>query len=118
MHETLQTLTDVPTFTWSVILLMTASICWFLKSAIGSGRLAILFSPLLVFGALLSTYVFNWASIVFNADKDTNSVIAAAIGIFVALVLAIGFYWVWSLISEARVRAKKVPHAISDPSAR
>ncbi|MGQ0455586.1 MAG: hypothetical protein ACT4OU_00850 [Hyphomicrobium sp.] len=118
MWDAFQELTNVSTFTWAALLLMTGSICWFLKEIVGAPGLAMLFAPFIMLGGLLSTHLFSDASILLSPDKNTNATSTAAIGIFGALIAMIVVYCVWARISEARVKARKVPDALSDPSAR
>ncbi len=114
MLDALDMMTSVPTFTWVVTALMCGSICWFLQSVVESTGLAIAFAPAVIFGALLSTFLVNENHILLSSDKDSHAVAAAAIGILGALIVMLVAHYVLARVSDARVKAKKVPHALPE----
>lgn len=117
MLDAFHMMTSVPTFTWVVIALMCGSICWFLQSVVESTGLAIAFAPAVIFGALLSTFIVREKHILLSSDKDSHAVAAAAIGIFCALVVMLIAHYVLARVSDARIRAIKVPQALPEPEA-
>jgi hypothetical protein len=84
--EALQKLGDVNTFTVVVVIGLVAIANWLIKLLTDSTGFAILFTPAMIFGALAANYLFFEYYITPTQDKNSNIVIASAMGVLAAMV--------------------------------
>ncbi len=85
------TIVEVNDVALCVIAALVGSIVWFLKSVVGSTGHAILFTPVLVAGALVSNYLITANGVNIGPNKDTQVAIALAIGVLLSLL---GLLWI------------------------
>lgn len=107
MSELLWSFENLNAFTIWMTAAMVGGIVWFIKEVIGSATYAIIFAPFLVFGALVSNYFFVGGSIVLSGDRDTQTVSALAIGMFVTLLLLLGVSSVFVAVSNHFARKSR-----------
>lgn len=83
---------------------------WLIREIMDSFTFAALTAPVLLVGALFTNYVFSAYFITPVNDKDTNVVIASAVGVVTALILVLLGIWFSVLMSERRSkRARPLP---------
>jgi hypothetical protein len=73
---------------------------WLIREIMDSFMFAALTAPVLLVGALFANYIFGTYFIAPVNDKDTNVVIASAVGVVVALMLVLTAIWISVLMSE------------------
>ena len=84
--EALQKLGDVNTFTAVVVIGLVALANWLIKLLTDSTGFAILFTPAMIVGALAVNYLFVEFYITPTPDKNSNVVIASAMGVLAAML--------------------------------
>ncbi len=84
--EALQKLGDVNTFTVVVVIGLVALANWLIKLLTDSTGFAILFTPAMIIGALAANYVFFEYYLTPTQDKNSNIVIASALGVLAAMI--------------------------------
>lgn len=84
--EALQKLGDVNTFTIVVVIGLVAIANWLIKLLTDSTGFAILFTPAMIFGALAVNYLFFEYYVTPTQDKNSNIVVASALGVLAAMV--------------------------------
>lgn len=84
--EALQKLGDVSTFTVVVVIGLVAIANWLIKLLTDSTGIAILFTPAMIFGALAANYLFFEYYVTPTGDKNSNIVIASALGVLTAML--------------------------------
>ncbi len=82
----LQKIGDVNTFTVVVVIGLVALANWLIKLLTDSTGFAILFTPAMIIGALAANYLFVEYYIAPTPDKNSNVVIASAMGVLAAMV--------------------------------
>ncbi len=102
MLETLWKMTLLDEYTTIVIVCMVVSAYSIIRTMTYSTALAILYTPVLAFGALAGNYLFRYYY--FNAvhDKDSNVVAASATGVMAALLLMLIATRIAMYIAERR----------------
>lgn len=108
MQDTLIQMTHVDDYTLTVILVLAAIVFGLIRTLVDSFSLAVIFAPMLVLGGLAANYLFRVFYISATPDKDSEVVIASAVGILVALVLLLMATWLSAVMSERRSRNKRV----------
>jgi uncharacterized membrane protein len=83
--EALQKLGDVNTFTVIVVIGLVAIANWLIKLLTDSTGFAILFTPAMIFGSLAANYLFVEYYVTPTQDKNSNIVIASALGVLAAM---------------------------------
>lgn len=81
---------------------------WLMREMTGSTALASIAAPLLLVGALAGNYLFRANFVVATHDKDTNVVVASAVGVLVALVMLLIAIWIMVMMSERRARNREL----------
>lgn len=84
--EALQKLGDVNTFTVVVVIGLVAIANWLIKLLTDSTGFAILFTPAMIIGALAANYLFVEYYVMPTQDKNSNVVIASALGVLIAMI--------------------------------
>ena len=84
--EAVQKLGDVNTFTVVVVIGLVAIANWLIKLLTDSTGFAILFTPAMIVGALAVNYLFVEFYITPTPDKNSNVVIASAMGVLAAML--------------------------------
>ncbi len=79
-----------------------------IREIVHSTTLAVVSAPVLLIGGLAANYLFHHNFVVATHDKDTNVVIASAVGVLTALVLLLLSIWISVLMSEHRTNSKKL----------
>ncbi len=87
MLETLWKMTLLDQYTTIVIVCMVVSAYSIIRAMTHSTALAILYTPVLAFGALAGNYLFRISFYNVVRDKDSNVVAASATGVMAALFL-------------------------------
>jgi hypothetical protein len=90
----------VDDFTFFVAVTFVAIAFWLIREMVDSLPLALLCSPFLLAGALAANYLFRINFVTALQDKDSNVVVASAIGVICALVLLMISIWISVLMSE------------------
>ena len=86
IFEALQKLGDVNTFTVVVVIGLVAIANWLIKLLTDSTGFAILFTPAMIIGALAANYLFVEYYVMPTQDKNSNVVIASALGVLIAMI--------------------------------
>jgi len=103
----MQNLTHTDEYVFVVVFGLAAVVLSLISSMLQSYTLAVLYAPILVIGGLAANYLFRVFFITTTHDKDSQVVIASAVGILVAMVLLLLATWLSSLMSERRSRKRK-----------
>lgn len=112
MHDILWKMTQVDQYTITVVLALVAVVFSLIRVMFDSFTLAVVFTPILLFGGLAANYLFRVYYISATTDKDTEVVIASAVGILAAMVLMMIAVWMSILMSDYRWRHRK-PEALA-----
>jgi hypothetical protein len=107
MHEIFDTVATFDQYTIVVIGVIVCVTAALAREITGSTFLAVIAAPIMFLGALMANYIFRTEFVIAAADKDTNIVIATAIGVLCALVLLLGSIWIAVLVSERRSTRRK-----------
>ncbi len=86
IFEALQKLGDVNTFTVVAVIGLVAIANWLIKLLTDSTGFAILFTPAMIIGALAANYLFVEYYVMPTQDKNSNVVIASALGVLIAMI--------------------------------
>lgn len=95
-------------YDWTVACIAVAIAAMFIREMLDSAMLAIFSAPLMLAGALAANYLFHANYVPHISDPDTNVVIASAIGVLVAVTLLLLSMWLVSLMSEKRVKRRRL----------
>lgn len=107
MEDFLYGLLNLDRYTVIVAMCFVAVAFWLIHGIIGSMTMAVLSAPVLLMSALAANYLFR-ANYIFPVnDKDTNVVIASAVGVLVALVLLLTALWISVIMSERRSKNRR-----------
>ena len=107
MQDVIFALSTLDQFTVTVAVCFVFVAFWLIREIVQSTALAIISAPVLLIGALAANYLFHHNFVVAAHDKDTNVVIASAVGVLIALVLLLVSIWISVLMSEHRTQVKK-----------
>lgn len=102
---------------WVAIFFVTMAFV-LIREIVQSTGLALFSAPILMFGALAANYLFTANFLIVTHDKDTNVVVASAVGVVVALTLLLLAIWISVLMSERRTTNKKLKPLVDLPPAR
>jgi hypothetical protein len=81
---------------------------WLIREILDSFTLAFVSVPILMIGALAANYLFRTHFVVAVNDKDTNVVVASAVGVVTALSLLLLSIWIAVLMSERRTKNRRL----------
>ena len=87
MLETLWKMTLLDEYTFAVVVCMVVAAFSIIRGMTGSTVFALLYTPIMAFGALASNYLFRMNFFVVVHDKDSNVIAASATGVLAALIL-------------------------------
>ena len=87
MHDTFLRLTNVDDYAFTVVVCMIFVAFWLLRSMTQSTSLALLYTPALGVGALAANYLYRTNYLMLSSDRDSNVVVASAIGDIAALLI-------------------------------
>ena len=87
LRNLIANLTTVDDYTQIVIFCAVVSALWLLRAMTESTALTVIFSPAILFGARAANYLFRVNFVNASNDKDTNVVVASAVGVLFALIL-------------------------------
>ena len=108
MLDALNILFTVDQFTLVTIVVSASIALWLIQLVVGSTALAIVCAPILILGALAANYLFRLNFVIAAQDKDTNVVVASAVGILVAMLLMLIGIWITVLMSDRRSQSKEL----------
>ncbi len=114
MHDILWKIMQVDQYTITVVLCLVAIVFCLIRVMLDSFTLAVIFTPILLFGGLAANYLFRVFYVSSIADKDTEVVIASAVGILAAMVLMLVALWMSILMSDHRSRRRKPKPLMAD----
>lgn len=118
MYETLNYIVSVDVFTISVVGVLSAWAAIIIRQMTDSTALALIFMPVIIFGALAGIYACRVLNIVFSPEKDSNLIVSAAVGMIVALLsmlLATRFVYARSALSaKSRLARKGLANRMAD----
>lgn len=104
MHDALWKMTQVDDYTLTVAVALVVIVFALIRTMVDSFTMAVVFTPVLMFGALAANYLFRVYYITPSIDKDTDVVIASAVGILAAMLLLLIAVWLSIIMSERRSR--------------
>lgn len=87
LSQFLTNLITIDDYTQIVVFCSVVVALWLLRTMTQSTALTLIFSPAILFGALAANYLFRVNFIHPTSDKDTNVVVASAVGVLLALSL-------------------------------
>ncbi|NOT72516.1 MAG: hypothetical protein HOP09_14950 [Hyphomicrobium sp.] len=105
MQDFIYSLYALDRYTLTIAVCFVAVAFWLIHEIAGSTSLAVLSAPVLIAGALVTNYLFGEFYIIPTNDKDTNVVIACAVGVVLSMILILAVLAIHILISEARSSA-------------
>jgi len=85
------------------VALLSVSAGLLTKRVLSQTMLAVVLVPGFTFGALVVNYLFEQYAIYPTADRETNVIVACALGTILALFVLIGLVRLTALVAEARV---------------
>lgn len=103
-----QALAVLSEYDWVVATSAVAIAAILIREMLDSAALAAISIPLMLIGALAANYLFQVNFVAPLDDKDTNVVIASALGVLIAITLLLVSMWIASLMSESRSKHKKL----------
>ena len=106
MLEAYYLLTAMDQFTMICALGAVGLAFWLIRSVIGSTALAVVSAPVLIIGALAANYLFQAHFVIAANDKDTNVVVASAVGVLIAMILMLIGIWVTVIMADIRQKNK------------
>jgi hypothetical protein len=95
-------------YTFAIIGVFVCAAVLLIREIVSSTSLALFSAPILLLGSIAANYVFRTKFIYATVDKDTNVVVATAVGLISAMVLLLISIWVSVLISERSSSRKKL----------
>ena len=116
MADLFKALMTVDDFTVFVMLSCVGVAFWLIREMVDSTALAILCAPVLLVGALAANYLFRSHFVIAVHDKDSNVVVASAVGVVCALVLVLVSLWISVLMSERLSARRKLAQLPTVPS--
>jgi uncharacterized membrane protein len=108
MHDVFYALAAMDQFSVVVSVSFVLVAFWLIRLFTNSTALAVISSPVLLVGGLAANYLFHARFVMPVDDKDTNVVIASAVGVVIALVLLLLSIWISVMMSERRGNARKL----------
>lgn len=103
-----QALALLTEYDWIVAVSAVTVAAVLVREMLDSAALAAFAIPLMLLGALTANYLFQVNFIMIVSDRDTNVVIASALGVLGSVSLLLIMLWITSLISEKRSKHKKL----------
>ena len=100
--EGYHTITDVNTFTVTVLAGLVLAACSLIKMSTDSLTLSTIFLPFLVLGGLLSRYYLDQSYLDPVGDKDANAVLFLAAGVLAGLIVMTAITKIIGLLSDWR----------------
>ncbi len=99
----------IQTDRYSLVVVSTFAIVAFclIREIITSTAMAMFSAPVMFLGGLIANHLFRSYSIIAVNDKDTNVVVASAVGILSALILMLLLIWLTVLWSERRSKKNR-----------
>ncbi len=94
---------EADTYTQIVVALLSVSAGLLTKRVLSQTMLAVVLVPGFTFGALVVNYLFEQYAIYPTADRDTNVVVAGALGTILAFFVLLALIRLTMLAAEARV---------------
>lgn len=107
MHDALWRMTQVDQYTMTVVVLLVATVFCLIRTVLDSFLMAVVFTPVMLVGGLAANFLFRTFYVPTTTDKDTEVVIASAVGVLAALVLMLLATWLTILMSDYRSRRRK-----------
>lgn len=95
-------------YTLTIVGVFVVAAAYLVREIVNSTGLALFSAPVLLIGALVANDVFHTKFIFATADKDTNVVVATAMGLIGSMVLLLISIWVSVRISERSSTRKKL----------
>lgn len=107
MQDFIYSLYALDRYTLTIAVCFVAVAFWLIHEIAGSTSLAVLSAPIMIGGALATNYLFGIYYIFPTTDKDTNVVVACAVGVIAAMVLVLSALAISILLSEARSKRRR-----------
>lgn len=117
METILEAVSTLDHFTLTTACIAAVLAFGLIREMLDSMALACIAAPVLIVGALAANYLFRANMLVPTPDKDTNVVVASAVGVLIAMVLILISIWAMMLMSERRTRNRRLmqlPDAAAD----
>ena len=109
---------EADTYTQIVVALLSVSAGLLTKRVLSQTMLAVVLVPGFTFGALVVNYLFEQYAIYPTADRETNVVVACALGTILTLFVLLALIRLTTLATEPRVaryQFKREPPLTSGP---
>jgi ABC-type Mn2+/Zn2+ transport system permease subunit len=108
MYDILSNIASFDDYTCVIIGVFVCASVLLVREIVSSTGLALFSAPILLIGSIAANYLFRTKFIYATFDKDTNVVIATAVGLVSAMVLLLISIWISVLISERGSTRKKL----------
>jgi uncharacterized membrane protein len=108
MSEMLSIVTSFDDYTCVIIGVFVCVAVFLIREIVSSTGLALVSAPILLIGSIAANYVFRTKFIYATVDRDTNVVVATAVGLVSAMVLLLISIWVSVLISERKTTRRRL----------
>lgn len=106
LRNVITNLIAIDEYTQIVVFCSVVTALWLVRSMTESTALTVLFAPAILFGALAANYLFRVNFIAPTIDKDTNVVVASAVGVLLALTLMLIASRIAILMTERKSSAR------------
>lgn len=107
MQDFIYSLYALDRYTLTITMCFVAVAFWLIHEIVGSTALAVLSAPVMMAGGVICNYLFGVYYIFPTTDKDTNVVIACAVGVVTSMILVLVAMWISISISEARSKHRR-----------
>jgi uncharacterized membrane protein len=108
MYDIFSDIASFDHYTFVIIGVFVCAATLLVREILSSTGLALLSAPILLAGSIAANYLFRTKFIYATVDKDTNVVVATAIGLISAMVLLLISIWISVLISERSSTRRKL----------
>jgi uncharacterized membrane protein len=108
MYDIISNIATFDDYTCAIIGVFVCAAVLLIREIVSSTGLALFSAPILLIGSIAANYLFRTKFIYATVDKDTNVVVATAIGLIAAMVLLLISIWVSVLLSERSSTRKKL----------
>ena len=107
MLDALYLLVSVDQYTMVCVVGAAAVAFWLIQLLLDSTALACICAPVLLISAFEANYLFKTHFVIAAQDKDSNIVVASALGVLSAMMLILVGIWLGTMMSEKRSQTRK-----------
>ncbi len=108
MTDIASAIITVDDYTFFATLCCVSIAIWLIREMVQSTFMAIACTPFLLMGAFGANYLFRINFVTAVQDKDSNVVIASAVGVIIALLFLLISIWISVSMSERRSQKREL----------